>query len=84
MRHLTIEVIEEMLKGRISTNPNRFEEANGIVFSVNETTQEVLEYFESRGIELYELVKDIFYTETIMTVSEFENLKYVMHVKHIA
>lgn len=84
MRHLTIEVIEEMLKGRISSNPSRFEEANGIAFSVNETTQEVLEYFESRGIELYELVKDIFYTETIMTVSEFENLKYVMHVKHIA
>lgn len=84
MRNLDITAVEEMLKGRISKNPNRFEEANGIVFSVNEMTEEIEDYFRYRGIEIYKLVNGIYYTETIMSVGEFSNLDHLLHYKKIA
>jgi hypothetical protein len=84
MKNLDIAVVEEMLKGRISKNPNRFEEANGIVFSVNEMTEEIEDYFNYRGIEIYKLVNGIYYTETIMSTGEFSNLDHLIHYKQIA
>jgi hypothetical protein len=84
MKNLDIKAVEEILKGRISKNPNRFEEANGIVFSVNNMTDELEEYFNGYGIEFYELCSGIYYTETIMTVSEFEQLDHILHTKKVA
>jgi hypothetical protein len=84
MKNLDITVVEEMLKGRISKNPNRFEEANGIVFSVNEMNEEIEDYFNYRGIEIYKLVNGIYYTETVMSTAEFSNLDYLLHYKQIA
>lgn len=84
MKNINLSVVEEILKGRISKNPNRFEEANGIVFSVNEITEEIEDYFYYRGIEIYKLVEGIYYTETILSAGEFSNLDYVMDYKQIA
>jgi hypothetical protein len=84
MKNLDLTTVEEMLKGRISKNPNRFEEANGIVFSVNEMTEEIEEYFNGHGVEFYKLVNGIYYTETVMSVGEFSNLNHLLHYKQIA
>lgn len=84
MRNLDITVVEEMLKGRISNNPNRFECANGIVFSVNEMNEEIEDYFNYRGVEIYKLVNGIYYTETVMSTAEFGNLDHLLHYKQIA
>jgi hypothetical protein len=84
MKNLDLVTVEEMLKGRISKNPNRFEEANGIVFSVNEMTEEMEDYFYNRGIEFYTLVSGIYYTETILSATEFGSLDNVMDYKQIA
>lgn len=84
MKNLEIKTVEEILKGKISNNPNRFEEANGIVFSVNNMNDELEAYFSSRGIEIHELCNGIFYTETVMSVSEFEQLDYILHIKQVA
>ncbi|HWO74425.1 MULTISPECIES: hypothetical protein [Bacillus] len=84
MRHLDLKTIEEILRGKISTNPKRFECANGIVFSLNNRSGNALDYLSSRGIEIHELVKGIYYTETVMTVIEFEGLDCISHVIQIA
>jgi hypothetical protein len=84
MRNLDINIVEEMLEGKISKNLNRFECANGIVFSVNNMNDQVKEYFADRGIEHHELVSGIYYTETIMTAAEFSNLDHVMYTKKLA
>jgi hypothetical protein len=84
MKHVTIAVVEEMLQGKISNNPNRFEAANGVMFAVNKMTEEVASYFSAMGVEYHELVKDIFYTETVMSTAEFSQLDYVMNIKHLA
>jgi hypothetical protein len=84
MRHLDLKTIEEILRGKVSTNPKRFECANGIVFSLNNINDNVLDYLSSRGIEIHELDKGIYYTETVMTAMEFEGLDYISHVIQIA
>lgn len=84
MQKLTLQTVEEILKGKISKNPNRFNCANGIVFSVNKMTDDIHSYFSERGIEINELVSGIYYTETVMSVAEFEQLDHVMNAKHIA
>jgi hypothetical protein len=84
MKNIDLVTVEEILKGRISKNPNRFEEANGIVFSVNEMSDEIEDDFLSRGVEIYKLVNGIYYTETVMSTGEFSNLDYVMDYKVIA
>lgn len=81
----TLNTVEEILKGKISKNPNRFEEANGIVFTMNQKdSEEIYEYFNSRGVEYHDLKDGSFYTETIMSVVEFSNLKYVAKYHKVA
>lgn len=84
MRYLDSQTVEEMLEGKISKNPNRFEEANGIVFSVNNMDENVMNYLSMRGIEFHELVNGIYYTETVMSVVEFGNLDYILYTLKIA
>jgi hypothetical protein len=84
MKNLNITVVEELLEGKISNNPDRFDCANGIVFSVNEMNEDIADYFNCYGVEFHELVNGIYYTETIMTVSEFSDLKYINNYKRIA
>jgi CRISPR/Cas system-associated endonuclease Cas3-HD len=84
MQHITIEVVEEILNGKISTNPSRFEEANGIVFSVHDMSEPMADYFRPRGVEFHELVSGIYYTETVMSFAEFVQLAPIMHAKQVA
>lgn len=84
MKHLNLEAVEEILEGKISKNPKRFECANGVVFTVNNMNEEVEEYFSSRGVEFYQLGNGIFYTETIMSISEFSQLDYILHTQRVA
>jgi hypothetical protein len=84
MQHLTLEVVEKMLEGKISKNPNRFQEANGIVFYVGEMTDEAKSYFSARGVEFHHLNDGIYYTETVMSLPEFAQLDYVLQARQIA
>ncbi|WP_240416607.1 hypothetical protein [Paenibacillus periandrae] len=86
MTNNELEIVEEILEGKISTNPNRFESANGIVFTLNQEydSPEIREYFNSRGVEYHELNDGSFYTETVMTGVEFVNLQYVQEYIQIA
>lgn len=84
MQHLNLQVVEEILEGQISTNPHRFEAANGIVFSVNVMDEEVMDYLAGHGVEWYKLVSGIYYTETIMSIPEFEQLDYILYVLPVA
>ncbi|MGG3471501.1 hypothetical protein ABES02_29055 [Neobacillus pocheonensis] len=75
---------DKVKKVLISKNSKRFEEANGIIFTVNEMTDEIKEYFDGRGIEFHELINGIYYTETVMSMTEFKQLENIIQIKHIA
>lgn len=86
MNNTELDIIERILEGKISTNPNRFEEANGIIFTINQEfdNAEIREYFNNRGVEYHALNDGSFYTETVMSGSEFVKLEYVSWYKQIA
>lgn len=79
-----LQVIETMLEGRISKNPRRFDSANGIVFEINREDDFYEEYFRAHGVELYHLNRNVFYTETVMSISEFDQLLYVENAYQVA
>lgn len=83
---LHLSLIENYLEGRLSKNPKRFEEANGIVFAVDTKYDATTlhDYFLQRGIEFHSLDDGFYYTETIMSLVEFEYLEPVLFCKVIA
>lgn len=78
-----IQDIEKQLEGKISSNRNRFEEVNGVVFSLEHIDPYVTGYFAERGIEIHELENGLYYSETVMGVADFEDLDYVKFIHKV-
>lgn len=83
-RNFNLEDVEYILGNAISRNESRFDSANGIVFSVDDMNPDIEEYFNSYGIEIHHLQYDIYYTETIMSVSEFAQMDHVVEYQQVA
>lgn len=84
MKKLSLLEIETILKGQISTNPRRFEYANGIVFTANCSLEEMHEFLCERGVEFSTLEPNFYYTETIMSAVEFSLLDVIDEIHKVA
>lgn len=84
MEHLDLKAVEKILDGKISKNPHRFEAANGLLFSLEFINKDTIDYFLSRGVEFHKVADGVFYTETVMSIPEFERLDNVFNVISIA